>query len=347
MRGADSTPRQTSASRFRPRISGTRACTRRRTGCQCRTGFPCRRASAPRSSTARRGLRTFGRFSRFRAISLKTLIVNADDFGFAPGVNRGILEAHRCGTLSSTSMLVNTPSFEEAAVLARETPTLGVGLHFNLVTGRPLTDVATLADSRTGQFHPLAELARRALVGRVSPEDVRRECDAQLAALARAGVAITHLDSHRHSHALPGVLPAVLASARAARVRIVRKPLERATADVVASAKMLALRASWRVASPTLGPEDRALLSGSPTFRGIGLQGALDVERRLLALFDRLPAGAPALTRRPGSAGATFASPGAHRTQPARALSALRSPLVVERLTRGDIRLVNFAGLGR
>src|SRR5260221_4218184 len=291
MRGADSTPRQTSASRFRPRISGTRACTRRRTGCQCRTGFPCRRASAPRSSTTRRGIRTLGRFQSFRGIRLKTLIVNADDFGFAPGVNRGIVEAHLCGTLSSTSMLVNSPAFEEAAAIARQTPTLGVGLHFNLVTGRPLTDVATLADPRTGQFHPLAELARRALVGRVSPEDVRRECDAQLAALARAGIAITHLDSHRHAHALPGVLPAVLASARAARIRIVRKPLDRPTADVVASAKMLALRASWRVASRTLGAEDRALLSGSPTFRGIGLQGALDVERRLLALFDRLPAG--------------------------------------------------------
>ncbi len=244
-------------------------------------------------------------------------------------------------------MLVNSPAFEEAAAIARQTPTLGVGLHFNLVTGRPLTDVATLADPRTGQFHPLAELARRALVGRVSPEDVRRECDAQLAALARAGIAITHLDSHRHAHALPGVLPAVLASARAARIRIVRKPLDRPTADVVASAKMLALRASWRVASRTLGAEDRALLSGSPTFRGIGLQGALDVERRLLALFDRLPAGATELMLHPGYDDATLAAQDPYRSERERELAALRSPLVVERLTRGDIRLVNFAGLGR
>lgn len=278
---------------------------------------------------------------------IKTLVINADDFGFAPGVNRGIVEAHRRGTLSSTSMLVNTPSFAEAAVLARETPALGVGLHFNLVSGRPLTDVPTLADPRTGHFHSLAALARRAFVGRVSAEDVRRECDAQLAALSRAGIAITHLDSHRHAHALPGVLPAVLASARAARIRIVRKPLDQPTADAVASAKMLALHASWRVASRTLGAEDRELLRGAPSFRGIALQGARDVERRLLAQLDHLPAGATEIMLHPGYDDETLAAQDPYRAERERELAALQSPLVAERLERSDIRLVTFAALGR
>src|SRR4051812_17111049 len=135
----------------------------------------------------------------------RLLIINSDDLGFAPGVNRGILEAHEAGTLSSASMMVTTPAFAEAAALVRtRAPRLGVGLHLNLVAGEPLTPVPTLADPRTGRFHSLGELTRRALAGRVSAADVRRECDAQLAALAAAGVRPTHLDSHRHAHALPG-----------------------------------------------------------------------------------------------------------------------------------------------
>ncbi|MBC7671228.1 MAG: ChbG/HpnK family deacetylase, partial [Polaromonas sp.] len=52
--------------------------------------------------------------------SQRLLVINADDFGFAPGVNRGIVEVHEAGTLSSASMMVNTPAFADAAALARE-----------------------------------------------------------------------------------------------------------------------------------------------------------------------------------------------------------------------------------
>ena len=55
------------------------------------------------------------------------LVINADDFGFAPGVNRGIIEAHDAGTLSSASMMVNTPAFAEAVALARADEQVGFG----------------------------------------------------------------------------------------------------------------------------------------------------------------------------------------------------------------------------
>src|ERR1700716_1093397 len=97
----------------------------------------------------------------------RLLVINADDLGFAPGVNRGIIEAHDAGTLSSASLMVNTPAFAEGVALARTRPRPGVGLHLNLVVGRPLTDARSLVDARTGAFHSLAELARRALTGRV------------------------------------------------------------------------------------------------------------------------------------------------------------------------------------
>src|SRR5678815_5521316 len=145
---------------------------------------------------------------------MRTLVINADDLGFAPGVNPGIFEAYPAGTVSSASMIVTAPAFAEAAERARrDAPQLGVGLHFNLVTGTPLSSVPSLVDPASGRFHPLDVLVRRALAGQVDPTEVRRECEAQLAALVGAGVTPTHIDSHRHAHAMPGILPAVAAVA--------------------------------------------------------------------------------------------------------------------------------------
>jgi predicted glycoside hydrolase/deacetylase ChbG (UPF0249 family) len=277
----------------------------------------------------------------------RDLIINADDLGFAPGVNRGIVEVHEAGSLSSASMMVNTPAFLEAAALVRErVPTLGVGLHFNLIVGRPLASVPTLANPRTGDFYPLAELSRRALLGRVSAADVRRECDAQLAALSAAGVAPTHIDSHRHTHALPGILPAVVASAVANGVRIVRRPLDRPSFDdPVASVKMLTLRAAWRRASRALASDERALLARSPSFRGVALQSAPDIEYRLLRLLDHLPAGPTEIMLHPGYDDPVLAAQDPYRHEREREVAALCSAGVRERLTRGDIRLVTFRDL--
>ena len=277
--------------------------------------------------------------------SRRILIINADDFGFAPGVNRGILEAHDAGTLESASMMVTAPAFDDAVALVRDRARgLGVGLHLDLIAGHPLTSVPTLADVRTGRFHALPELMRRALTGRIDVSDVRRECDAQLAALASAGIGATHLDSHRHSHALPGVLPGVLASAIAAGVRVIRRPLDRLSrSDPVASAKMFVLHASWRAALLRVDSAGRALLARSPTFRGIALQGAIDVESRLLALIDALPAGATELMLHPGYDDAVLAAQDPYRTEREREVAALCSVAVRERLERGDVRLGRFS----
>src|SRR5712691_6958316 len=129
----------------------------------------------------------------------RRLVVNADDFGFSAGVNRGILEAHAAGVVSSVSVLVNTPGWEEAARLLRGAGSaFGVGLHFNLTAGRPLSAGGGLRDLRSGRFHSLAWLVARALSGRIDRAAVAAECAAQLARLREAGVTVIHVDSHRH-----------------------------------------------------------------------------------------------------------------------------------------------------
>jgi predicted glycoside hydrolase/deacetylase ChbG (UPF0249 family) len=279
-------------------------------------------------------------------MAARTLVVNADDLGFASGVNRGILEAHDAGAVSSASMMVNTPAFAEAVALAAARPRLGVGLHLNLVAGRPLTDAPSLTDPRTRAFHSLGELARRALAGRVRAEDVRRECDAQLRALASAGVVPTHLDSHRHAHALPGILPAVAASAHEAGLHWVRRPLDKpGLRHPRASARMLMLHAAWRRALVDVDRAHLPLLARAPNFRGIVLQGAPDVEARLLALLDELPAGTTELMVHPGYDDATLAAQDPYRQEREREVAALRAPAVRARLERGDVKLVSFAQL--
>lgn len=106
---------------------------------------------------------------------MRYLIVNGDDFGASPGINRGILEAHERGILTSASLMVMMPSAAQAARLAASLPDLSVGLH------------AVIDDELKG------------------PPDRSREIGASLRRqLARfeelAGRPPTHLDSHHNTH---------------------------------------------------------------------------------------------------------------------------------------------------
>ncbi|HUG37310.1 MAG TPA: ChbG/HpnK family deacetylase [Candidatus Limnocylindrales bacterium] len=126
----------------------------------------------------------------------RALIVNADDFGLTAGVSRGILEAHRDGIVSSTTLLVNR-RLPPALVEELAASGLGVGLHVNLTLGGPLSDprrIASLLDEH-GQFVRDA----RAVAAGVRPDEARIEIGTQVDAFRRImGRFPTHLDSHHH-----------------------------------------------------------------------------------------------------------------------------------------------------
>jgi len=139
---------------------------------------------------------------------MKQLIVNGDDFGIAPGVNRAIVHAHREGILCSTTMLANGGAFDEAVAAAKENPRLGVGVHLNLTQGRPLSDPRTLGAllNAGGEFLGHAEpLYFRMLLGRVPESAVEQEFRAQIERVRDAGLHPTHLDGHQHVHMWPPV----------------------------------------------------------------------------------------------------------------------------------------------
>jgi chitin disaccharide deacetylase len=148
---------------------------------------------------------------------LKQLIVNADDLGLTAGVNRGILQAFQDGIVTSASLLVTGHAFDEAVALARQNPKLDVGLHLALVEERAVLGrdaLPTLVDE-TGRFpRTSAEFIRRAVLRRISWQEVEREIAAQIALFQKTGLRLSHLNSHQHLHMFPPVFQIVRRLAR-------------------------------------------------------------------------------------------------------------------------------------
>lgn len=133
------------------------------------------------------------------------LIVNADDFGYSPGINYGIISAWRDGIVSSASMMVNLPGFRHAVELAKAHPGLGVGVHLVLTCGRPVADAATTLTDESGRFRSYEEA-----VAVAAADEVEREWAAQIERFLSTGLSPTHLDSHHHVHGAPQLFPVFL-----------------------------------------------------------------------------------------------------------------------------------------
>ena len=142
------------------------------------------------------------------------LIVNADDFGRAPGVNAGIVRAHRNGIVTTATLMVSAPASEDAGRIARSTPSLDVGVHLTLTYGRPVTDperIPSLVDPG-GAFprDPAAFLGKE----RATRDEALTEYRAQhVRAAELLGRAPTHLDTHHWLHDEPALEWAIVALA--------------------------------------------------------------------------------------------------------------------------------------
>lgn len=158
------------------------------------------------------------------------LIVNADDFGLAPGVNRAVLELHAAEVLSSATMMAQAAATEEAVSMALAMPSLGVGCHIVLVDGTPVSEkssIASLIDRKTGLLHPApGSLLKRLYLARIRSAEVEAEAAAQIALLQSYGLRLTHIDTHKHMHMFPPILRPVLRAAKAAGIHSVRNPFE-------------------------------------------------------------------------------------------------------------------------
>jgi predicted glycoside hydrolase/deacetylase ChbG (UPF0249 family) len=239
-------------------------------------------------------------------------------------------------------MMVHCPGWEDGVRQARAAPALDIGLHLNLLVGRPIVAATSLTDSRSGAFLPLGVIVRRALLGMIDSAEVEAEVAAQLAALAGAGIRCTHIDSHRHTHALPVIRGAV--ARVAARLALpLRRPVEshmRLTGGVASQLHRGVIGAAWRVTS--IGaPRTRS----TDHFNGVAMQGSGDFARDFMHEIDGLSAGTTEVMVHPGRVDDALVAIDGYTQPRERELAALTSPAVRERLSRGDIVLTDFSGL--
>lgn len=154
------------------------------------------------------------------------MIVNADDFGFTSGVNRGIVEAHSHGVVTSSTLMANGPAFAEAAQLAKTLPRLSVGCHVVLTDGQPVLAASELPSLTTGaRFRDgMKTFAVRAIAGRMNAGEITAEAAAQIRKIQSAGIVVSHIDTHKHTHLFPKILRPLLRAAADCGVRAVRNP---------------------------------------------------------------------------------------------------------------------------
>jgi hopanoid biosynthesis associated protein HpnK len=161
---------------------------------------------------------------------VRRLIVNADDFGFTAGINRAIVEAHTRGIVTASTLMANGRAFEDAVRLAATVPNLSVGCHVVLIDGAPVLDAERLPSlTETHSSGPrfrdgIKSFAARALAGRLDPHQIEAEASAQIRKLQSAGINVSHLDTHKHTHLFPAVLRPLLRAARARGVHAIRNP---------------------------------------------------------------------------------------------------------------------------
>jgi predicted glycoside hydrolase/deacetylase ChbG (UPF0249 family) len=231
---------------------------------------------------------------------VKCLIVHADDYGLTEGHARAILQSHRRGIVTSTSVLAVGPAFHETAPWLLDAPTLGVGVHLAAVGEDPplltASEVPTLVDRR-GRF-PLTwrSFLTRMALGAVDPGDLRREFTAQLEAVRGVGLQVAHLDCHQHLQVWPSVNEIVLALAVGQGVGAVRIPRSRRPLRRPAGLGVNLLALSAREAARTWGVSFCEASLGFDEAGGWDVRGLLGAIREL----SRAEAGPAEIVTHPG-----------------------------------------------
>jgi predicted glycoside hydrolase/deacetylase ChbG (UPF0249 family) len=269
------------------------------------------------------------------------LVVNADDFGFTPDVNRGIVAAHRGGILTAATLMANGQAFDDAVRLARETPSLDLGCHLVLISGPSLLPPYAPLPASVPEL--LWALAAR----RIRLYD---ELAAQVRKILAAGLLPTHLDTHKHTHLAPPVLDAVARIAEEFGINWVRRPFDiPLTAPGVPGFEGWLKRATSASLQVLRGRFHRVLASHAcrttDHFAGFQLTGRFRAPE-LAQLIRALPEGSTEFMCHPGYSADLRHARTRLKESRERELEALISPEVRAALAQAGVELVNYRTLG-
>jgi chitin disaccharide deacetylase len=266
------------------------------------------------------------------------LVVNADDFGFTPDVNEGIIEASRHGILTATTLMANGEAFDDAVRLARDNPQLDIGCHLVLIGGRSLVTGKELPGTLT-QF--LCALAARQI-------PIYEEMKAQVRRILQSGIRPTHLDTHKHTHLAPPVLEAVARIGEEFGIAWIRRPLDfplHAGNGGVPAWKRLATRSLGILRGRFQRVLQKHHCRTTDHFAGFQITGIFRT-RELIELLGVLPQGCTELMCHPGRCGEALRhAPTRLKQSREGELEALTAPEVRHAIQRAGIALVRYRDL--
>ena len=273
----------------------------------------------------------------------KNLIVTADDFGAAVEVNEAVERAHRDGILSAASLMVSGAAAQDAVIRARTMPRLRVGLHLVLVEGKPVLPASRVPDLVDASGHFRTDMARAGAAMFFLPKvraQLRAEIEAQFAAFDATGLALDHVNAHKHFHLHPTIAGLLVEIGKAHGAKGARVPLEPQTvlariephkaSGVVALTRPFAkgLRRRFRAAG---------IAAPDPVF-GLAWSGAM-TGPRLKGMIEHLPEGLSEIYMHPATGAYPGSAPGYRY---AGELAALTDPALPPLLAAKAIRTGGF-----
>jgi len=269
------------------------------------------------------------------------LVVNADDLGLHPSIDAGILQAHREGIVTSSTVLVTGRSAVRAIADAKAQH-LPLGVHLCLTTLLPpAADPASVPSlAPGGRFRARWPQVIAAWgMGRINLKEVDIEFRAQIALARKLGAEPDHLDGHQHLHLLPGLAGVVKAIARDEKLPV-RWPIAHPSIAWFGSPGA-ALKTAGLAMLSQVARGQSAGLPGWGTFEA----GAL-TEDRLIAIISRLPPGDHEIGCHPGKTADQVPEQPGWKYGWEDELQAVRSPRVKSLIQKRGIKLASYGELG-
>jgi chitin disaccharide deacetylase len=280
---------------------------------------------------------------------MKQLIITGDDFGYSRTMNEGIVYAYREGFLTSASLMPCGFAFDHAVELARRTPGLSVGVHLCLLQARavlPHVEIPSLTDA-DGNLHNNPFLFGLKLFLRPGiRQQIERELRAQMAKFLATGLRPSHINTHMHLHAHPGVFPIIAQLGREHGIRFLRVPREDLYSHLLIDHRFFARKLVrglffWTLSIGLRAKMERAGFRHPEAIYGLLQSGHMD-EIYLTQVLRQLEEGITEIYFHPGNND----DPVLRRWQPDYdhdgETAALLSPRLMELLHQLSIRLTRF-----
>jgi hopanoid biosynthesis associated protein HpnK len=225
------------------------------------------------------------------------LIINADDFGFSPGVNTAIIKAHEEGILTSTSLMVSGDAAQEAIALAKNNPHLAVGLHLVLVCGKsvlPPSQIPNLVDSQGNFSNNPTQAGLNYQFNQATRAELRLEISAQLEKFRDSGLNLAHVDGHLHLHVHPVILNILTEFAAEFQIKFIRLPSEELSKNLKIDNRNLFTKIIWSIVFGQLRRYGEGLLKANQIKFADRVYGLLQTgdmsEEYLLGLIPQIEA---------------------------------------------------------